>query len=67
MDTFMNEIDHFSAAPAAFFAAWKRGVKLAGPALFGQGSLSNTEQAQSKWDLCPNLEVPGKKRSWPPW
>ncbi len=38
-----------------FLAAWIRGVKLAGPALFGDGG--DPELARTKWDLRPNLEM----------
>lgn len=43
--------------PHAFFRAWKRGVELAGPALFGKGTRENFERALSKWDLCPNMDA----------
>ena len=38
-----------------FLDAWIRGVKLAGPALFGDGG--DPELARTKWDLRPNLEM----------
>lgn len=38
-----------------FLAAWIDGVKLSGPALFGDGG--NPELAQTKWDLRPNQEM----------
>jgi len=48
---------HFTQAPEAFFQAWKRGVQLLNPALFGKGTKDHVDQAEDKWDLCPNLEV----------
>ncbi|PMR75308.1 hypothetical protein [Billgrantia endophytica] len=48
---------HFSKAPHAFFHAWARGVELAGPKLFGDGTQQGLQEAVSKWDLCPNLEA----------
>ena len=47
----------FLNAPHAFFRAWKRGVELAGPGLFGKGTPENLERALSKWDLCPNMDA----------
>jgi hypothetical protein len=46
---------HFSKAPSAFFHAWKRGVELVGPRLFGNGTRQSSDNAADKWDLCPNL------------
>jgi len=38
-----------------FLDDWIRGVKLVGPALFGDGG--DPELARTKWDLRPNLEL----------
>jgi len=48
---------HFSAAPAAFFRAWKSGVSLAGVRFFGAGTKTHLDRAGDVWDLCPNLEL----------
>tara|TARA_R110002020_G_scaffold142060_3_gene314033 strand:- start:41561 stop:41953 length:393 start_codon:yes stop_codon:yes gene_type:complete len=48
---------HFSKAPDAFFHAWKRGVELVGPGLFGNGTQECLNLAVDKWDLCPNVTV----------
>lgn len=48
---------HFSKAPDAFFHAWKRGVELVGPGLFGNGTQECLNLAVDKWDLCPNVAV----------
>ncbi|KPA91780.1 hypothetical protein PF66_01361 [Pseudomonas asplenii] len=40
-----------------FFPTWKQAAQLAGISYFGDGSRSGFEQAQSKWDLCPNLSL----------
>lgn len=48
---------HFSQAPHAFFHAWKRGVELVGPGLFGDGSREGLDLAVEKWDLCPNVAL----------
>ncbi|MAY01985.1 MAG: hypothetical protein CMQ38_03270 [Gammaproteobacteria bacterium] len=48
---------HFSKAPLAFFHAWKQGVELVGPSLFGKGTQACLDQAVDKWDLCPNVEA----------
>jgi|TARA_R110000772_G_scaffold266742_1_gene389668 hypothetical protein len=48
---------HFSKAPDAFFHAWKRGVELVGPGLFGNGTQEGLDLAEDKWDLCPNVAV----------
>ena len=48
---------HFSQAPEAFFRAWKSGVQLLSPTLFGLGTKAHVDQAEDKWELCPNLEV----------
>lgn len=52
-----RETAHSSAAPAAFFHAWKRGVELSGTHLFGSGTHANLEQAASVWDLRPKVEL----------
>lgn len=48
---------HFSKAPYAFFHAWKRGVELVGPRLFGDGTQVCLDLAVDKWDLRPNVEA----------
>lgn len=48
---------HFSKAPQAFFHAWKRGVELVGPGLFGNGTRECLNLAVDKWDLCPNVDL----------
>ena len=55
-----REATHFSAAPAAFLQAWKRGVALAGTHLFGNGLRADLDQAISKWDLCPKVPLINK-------
>lgn len=52
-----HETAHFTAAPAAFFDAWKSGVALAGTHLFGHGTRADLEHATSVWDLCPNVQL----------
>jgi len=52
-----REQAHFSGAPDAFFSAWKRGVALAGPHLFGSGPRADLENAATKWDLCPKIPL----------
>ena len=56
-DTLLREEQHFSKAPEAFFVAWKRGVSLAGPHLFGIGPEADITSAQNKWDLCPKVTL----------
>src|SRR3546814_2080830 len=51
VDQIMREEQHFAAAPQAFFEAWKRGVEIAGPEWFGDGTREGLNQAKSKWDL----------------
>ncbi|MBP0714238.1 hypothetical protein ABXK61_13045 [Burkholderia sola] len=51
----LQEEQHFAAAPDAFFAAWKRGVEIAGPRWFGDGTRNGLDQARSKWDICPDV------------
>jgi hypothetical protein len=46
---------HFAQAPYTFFQAWKRGVELVGPELFGDGTPQGLDAAVCKWDLRPNL------------
>ncbi|HBP0979071.1 hypothetical protein QRD40_05110 [Comamonas sp. Y6] len=50
-----REQQHFAAAPDAFFKAWKRGVQIAGPRWFGDGTQEGFEQARDKWALCPDM------------
>lgn len=50
-----REERHFAAAPDAFFQAWKRGVEIAGPEWFGDGTPQGLQRARSKWELRPNL------------
>ncbi len=38
VDQIMREEQHFAAAPQAFFEAWERGVEIAGPEWFGDGT-----------------------------
>ena len=52
-----HEMLHFATAPTAFFHAWKRGVSLAGPHLFGNGTHADPEHAASVWDLRPKVEL----------
>ena len=54
-DDIALEIRHFEQAPTAFFQAWKRGVKIAGYAYFGEGTREHWERATDKWALCPNV------------
>ena len=54
--TALNDLD-FSDAAHAFFDAWKRGVELVGPELFGTGARECLEQAVCKWDLRPNMDA----------
>ncbi len=51
------EHQHFVAAPQAFFEAWKRGARIAGTEWFGNGTCEGLQQATTKWDLRPNLEM----------
>ena len=46
---------HFSQAPQSFFDAWKEGVLLAGPGLFGKGTRDGLDLAVCKWDLRPRM------------
>ena len=77
VDQIVREERHFSAAPQAFFEAWKRGVEIAGPQWFGDGTREGLNQAKSKWDLRPDMlrlndalgecrrRSPGPDRDWP--
>ena len=58
-DEIAHTYHHFSKAPLAFFHAWKQGVELVGPALFGKGTRACVDQAVDKWDLCPNVQAIG--------
>ena len=55
LDQMALEQAHFDAAPQAFFEAWKRGVEIAGPQWFGDGTREGLNQAKSKWDLRPDM------------
>lgn len=44
---------HWLKAPAEFFQAWKRGVRIAGAYYFGDGTEERVERASEKWDLEP--------------
>jgi hypothetical protein len=56
-DEIARNDQHFSQAPHAFFHAWKRGVELVGPVLFGNGNRESLDLAVEKWDLCPNVAL----------
>ena len=56
VDQIVREERHFATAPQVFFEAWKRGVEIAGPQWFGDGTREGMSQAQSKWDLCPDVQ-----------
>ncbi|WP_338807022.1 hypothetical protein V8U11_08150 [Pseudomonas chlororaphis] len=60
VDQILREERHFAAAPDAFFAAWKRGVEIAGPRWFGNGTRDGLIQARNKWDICPDVPRIGK-------
>ena len=55
-DQIAQEERHLVAAPHAFLEAWKRGVEIAGPQWFGDGTPEGLDHARSKWDLCPDLQ-----------
>jgi len=55
VDQFAKEQRHFAVAPQAFFEAWKRGVQIAGPQWFGDGTREGFEGATSKWDVPPAM------------
>lgn len=57
LDEMATEVRHFDQAPAAFFQAWQRGVKLAGFAYFGDGTREQWERATDKWALCPDVAL----------
>ncbi len=57
VDQIVREDRHFTAAPEAFFQAWKRGAEIAGAQWFGDGTQEGLHRATSKWDLRPNLLV----------
>jgi hypothetical protein len=59
-DDLLREEQFFLSAPDAFFAAWKRGVSLAGPHLFGSGPKTDLASAQTKWDVCPKVPLIAK-------
>ncbi|AAM37071.1 hypothetical protein GUF72_16605 [Xanthomonas citri pv. citri] len=59
VEQLVQEQRHFTAAPEAFFQAWKRGAELAGPEWFGDGTQAGLQQATSKWELRPNLLAVG--------
>lgn len=55
IDLIAREERHFADAPEAFFQAWKRGVELAGPEWFGDGTRAGLQCAATKWDLRPRV------------
>ncbi|MEL7551506.1 hypothetical protein AAGV37_16655 [Pseudomonas protegens] len=55
VEQIMREEQHFAAVPQAFFEAWKRGVEIAGPQWFGDGTSEGLNLARDKWDLCPDV------------
>lgn len=57
LDEIALEVRHFEQAPAAFFEAWIRGVKLAGFTYFGDGTRERCERAADKWALSPNVPL----------
>ncbi|MGQ0697516.1 MAG: hypothetical protein ACT4PZ_04665 [Panacagrimonas sp.] len=57
LDQIALERAHFANAPSAFFQAWKRGVAIAGPRLFGDGTREGWERSSDKWDLCPKTSL----------
>ena len=50
-----HEIQHSERAPDAFLRAWQRGIQIAGPEWFGDGTRAGLELAATKWDLCPRI------------
>lgn len=42
---------------AAFFDAWQKGVRIAGPLYFGDGTAANVDRAKSKYDLAPDYDA----------
>lgn len=59
-DSLAREERHFAKAPEVFLSVWKRGVALAGSHLFGPGPEADPELAQTKWDLCPKVQLIGR-------
>ena len=55
LDQIAVEERHFAEAPHAFFEAWIRGVEIAGPEWFGDGTPEGLQRATSKWDLRPRV------------
>lgn len=55
-----RELSHAQQAPAAFFAAWRQGVELAGVRYFGDGTAGGFACADGKWDLCPDTDLIAK-------
>ncbi|MFU4587720.1 hypothetical protein ACM72B_30275 [Pseudomonas aeruginosa] len=55
LDQIAREILHFDHAPAAFLEAWKRGIQIAGVEWFGDGTHEGMRQAETKWELRPNV------------
>ncbi|WP_431819400.1 hypothetical protein [Burkholderia sp. F1] len=53
LEWFTHEQLHWANAQEAFFQAWKRGVDIAGPHWFGDGSREGLSRATDKWNLCP--------------
>lgn len=41
----------------AFFEAWLKGVRIAGPLYFGDGTAANVDRAKSKYDLAPDYDA----------
>lgn len=41
---------------SAFFDAWRKGVRLAGPRFFGDRTAANVDTAKSKYDLVPDYD-----------
>ena len=58
LDQIAVEERHFAEAPHAFFEAWIRGVEIAGPEWFGDGTPEGLQRATSKWDLRPRVLTP---------
>ncbi|MCE0872559.1 hypothetical protein [Pseudomonas monteilii] len=56
IDQIIREQQHFAAAPQAFFEAWTRGVEIAGPEWFGDGTRECLSRARDKWDLKPAVQ-----------
>lgn len=53
----MPDRELYADAPVRFFAAWKRGVALAGYSYFGAGTVAGYESAQDKDDLRPDYDL----------